>query len=342
MELPDFELGPLEMLEIADDEPAIVPASACVRVARGNFLLRLCRNRSHWHEPMFFFRLDIPDAPVVTNRSRSSAECLALSLQLQEAKNSSFDLSPWFRQYLEEGNFERKLSFRSLDSHKPLGLSFGAKVHHWKPTIKSGGGISFQMSYPRLQDFSHIVIHESNAVIVDEVERTLADQKSDCYFSWRWTQMNSDEQQKLTSQFIKGDYEEFCQVMKWMTYENADIGLQSVVEWMVALTADWIQTPSEPLSQSNKYQLIDRGGSINREKIKIWLDVVESYFSPCYDASLERYSVVKHCSLVSHFEIYISVPIPTHHERLEARLRLREWLIGKVPPDEIPALLGEA
>lgn len=336
MALPDFELGPLEMLEVAASEPAIAPASARAKVGKDEFLLRLCRNRSHWPEPRFFFRLDIPDAPVVANRSTSSAECLAALLQLQCS-----NLSSWFREYLKEGNFERNLPFRSLDENKPCRLSIGAEVHHWRATVSSGGNTSFQMPCPRLQDFSHLVMHEVDSVIVDEVERSLANCESDCFFAWRWMQMNSDEQQKVISQFKRGEYDEFIQVMKWVTYENISFNAQSSVEWMIDLTLRWDQVSSASLIQSNKYQFLGYSNSVYREKINSLLSVVEFYFSPGHDVSLERYSVIKHCSLVSHFEIYLCFSAPTHHERLEARLRLREWLADKVAPNEIPALLGE-
>lgn len=331
MSLPDFELGPLEMMDVHPSEPKIAPATARVQLGSLDYLLRLCQGRSRLAESQFFFRLNFPLSPVVTNNLQSSAEALKAVVQHEEILHS------WFSKYVMEENFSRKMSFCGSDSGQVMGLSIGEKVCHWSKSLRSSGGTPFELPYQR--NGSLWIIEEPDNIIIGKVEQALNDEKSDCAFSWRWAQSEWKDNQRIVSQFKRGDFDEFVQVIRWLTQSHSAFQEKPLfIEWLI-----FIQSCLEDESRgTGSYQDLPRAIATSTQKLDNLLNVVHDYFLPSYDDTLKRYSIIKHISRVSNFQIYVGVSIPTQHERLEARLNLREWLADKVAPEEIPALLGES
>ncbi len=332
MSLPDFELGPLEMEEVVASEPAIAPATARVRVDGEGYLLRLCEGRHRFHPTQFFFRLDFLGAPVVHDTSGISARSMQSVLHLPLQPD---DMSFFFRRYLNSRQYERRMAF-SLEHE--MGLGIRADEFYWSKPVGSSGGIVFRL--PNHQDNVDWLLRKSDAVIAVEVKKVLVDDQSDCSFARRWVEMTWDEQQRAVARFEHSDFDEFVQVMHWLAKANAKFwGNNSVCEWMIFLGED--KNALVAARQEAIYQLLPNCGTVFSSGVKGTLNVIDSYFQPAYATDLCTYSIIKHIVKVSNFEIYIGVPSPSHHERLEARLRLREWLQDKVAPEEIPALLEE-
>lgn len=134
----------------------------------------------------------------------------------------------------------------------------------------------------------------------------------------------------------------FCLAAR--TFVSAD---NSDVEWMIEIR----QSDDEPLnsvlwSHARRDCHLVVGGPPEEEfddnQLRL-LRVIHCYFMPFYSENARRYdAVVQQMWNDAGFAWLFAVPAFSSHERLEARLRLREWLEGKVAPEEIPALLGEA
>ena len=334
MSLPDFELGPLELQTVARSEVAVAPATARVHLQNEHYLLRGCKAFHALNGCVAFLRLDRPFAPVVIDTSMLCARslCSVTALPLEQS-----DLGWFLQRFLETGRMARRLIFSLEDS---MELSLTPHRLFWSHPVGSRGGTHFVL--PNLQDRKLLFTMNNNDVI-SQVKVALLNEESDCSFSWRWAQANHEQRERLVARFKRGDFDSFSQVMRWLTYSQfITWSDQSVVEWMVLLECHKKGDERNEARGLHTYQNISRGSIDFSTSFDFCLDVVHRYFLPFYDKDLERFSVIEHIASVSNFEIYIQVPRPTQHERLDARHRLREWLADKVAPEEIPALLGEA
>ena len=337
MNLPDFELGPLELQRAARSELVIAPASARVHLDGEHYLLRLCKAHHALLGCIVFLRLDRPFAPIVMDTSMLCARSLSSVIELPLEQS---DLAWFLQRFLETGRLARRVGF-SFEASMGLSLTPDRLFwSFWSNPVGSRGGIHFEL--PNLQD-RKLLFTMSNEDIVSKVKAALLDEESDCSFSWRWAQANHEQKERLVARFKKGNFDEFNQVLKWLTHSHYTLwNEQSVVEWMVLLEGHTDGTEPSEAREKYTYQNISRGRVEFSNSFDPCLDVVHRYFLPSYDKALKRFSIFEHLASVSDFEIYIQISRPTQHERLEARLRLREWLVGKVAPEEIPALLGEA
>lgn len=76
-------------------------------------------------------------------------------------------------------------------------------------------------------------------------------------------------------------------------------------------------------------------------RLRAWKQEILAHFGPDINADLRRRHVCVAKSTGNYsFLMRIEVQTPTHHERLEAALRLRDWARGKIAPRKLQLLLG--
>jgi len=74
-------------------------------------------------------------------------------------------------------------------------------------------------------------------------------------------------------------------------------------------------------------------------RLSIWAHLFTDYFKPRLDRSLTHHLCVRSwCN--NRWVVAAYSDTPTHHERLEAALQLRDWARGKIAPRKLKLLLG--
>ncbi len=327
MPLPDFELGPLELEECAEDEPAVAPASARVQVGEDWYLLRECFGGNpalySLDKTMVFLRLDATHSPVLYSYRRRSEPTLEKRLENPE-------------EILRKWSWSRKLDYQHISFDLQLRLC--RDMAHWQQSVGSGEA---PWEFPEGMSFQW-VLTAPDAEIQSCVHELLSDEESDCAFALKWLTLSREERWRFVAQ-VKDDFDQWKQVLIWIAWAcicwNHDEG-----GWIHQLDAfGEFEPEDEPLF----------GFSFGREKptnvteeLRQLVAAAYRHYRPAWNKDFAHHRAVEYLthSSPSGAGPFFDLPVakPTQHERLEAHLRLREWLRGKVAPEEIPALLGNS
>ncbi len=361
MDLPTFELSPLEMQQVAESEVAIAPATARIAVRREDFLLRLCvgetgRNR-------LFFRLDAPLSPVFKVpdlNTPTTKKILGLLKQDNEVQPSLFEeitftlwqeeLPDLFHEVLAAGNWRRDLALSVGPTTEPVQVSFNGFGSMWfhdsyypkrRPPVfltPQGKGLGWE-------DLKIA----SDAELSQQILLWLEDPHSDCSFAYHWSQRPYEERIASAIEFKQGTWAEFARVLQLLAWNEDRIW--EVRKTMASLGVSFSKKPrsnSQAMRGTEQYELevdVDVWDETQLSShLKRGLDILHSYFCPYISPAVENTSIFRRNSRSSpRYTLGYSFPLepPTQHERLEARLQLRDWLQDKVAPEEIPFLLGE-
>jgi len=354
MPLPDFELGPLELQEIGDSEPAIAPASARVKVNGETYLFRACEGcKGH---QLLFFRLDHSDAPIMrfteAKTIKSIYQVLAkpdepLPSLFEEVFISKWEeeLPPLLRSMLDGKHWHRLLEFE-IGQMPAMNLFLTPNYGSWMVADEERGLRNYAPHFswsPHLSTNTNFLIGTPDKQMVKVIDDLRNDAASEANFAWHWMQKGWNEQVRSVAKFKNGDQDELIEVMRWMSQLLAsDLSGEWPVQWNVFLGRSVDMHLSESVRKRGQFSYLL--SSLNWDKdvfspnVEEWLDIVHSHFLPAYDADAERFPVIKNVLRADGFYFQVEVNEPTQHERLEARLHLREWL----EKNAISALLGEA
>ena len=176
------------------------------------------------------------------------------------------------------------------------------------------------------------------------IRELLEDPNGRCSFAFRWVNSDWKTRFRMFLTTHRGTIEECEQVLLWMAWTSSQNDLE-VEKWKIAIR----QSDDDPLDStlwSNTgrdchFEAKGYNQELSGNQHKLLRDIL-CYFMPHYRENSRRYDAVVYELWKTGIVWMLDIPIPTQHERLEARLRLREWLNDKVAPEEIPALLGEA
>ena len=334
MPLPDFALGPLELEECAEDEPAIAPASARVRVGEDWYLLRGAS--VDYYTSCVFLRLDAPDAPIVVGH------CYDMDGMDVDEKLKEMQRCP--QEILQKLFWHRRVdSGRKSVLNLPLKLRLYTNEAEWEVKLDVDG--NFSTAPWEFSCSAEWLLRASNQEVLSQVQEHLQDDMGDCAFALRWIDL-ADEEKSIESTSLKnGNWDDLATVLRCIAWECYADDLREDSEWEVSIEiaddapeSKWDECEVDDVFSMRTGDELDYAFSSEAARC---LEILHSEYRPCYRQALLVYSAVK--DVVDHgcFRRSFAVALPTQHERLEAHLRLREWLRGKVAPEEIPALLGE-
>lgn len=175
-------------------------------------------------------------------------------------------------------------------------------------------------------------LHLSPRQMQDSVSAKWNEADSDMRFAWQWA--NWDEAERLRqSTGYQGDFGELEQVMKWVLTCLPTTG-DKALEWTWNLLGHRLGIETEIVYFLHAYsdQWEDTQDTDEDRFIKVWSDLLSAHFLPHW-----RRDWTKHHVCVREFwasrslcEVERDEP-PTMHERLEARLELRDWLQQNAP-----------
>ena len=77
-------------------------------------------------------------------------------------------------------------------------------------------------------------------------------------------------------------------------------------------------------------------------RLQLWRREILAFFLPTFDTQLHRRHVCISSGYTDNFGslLHLEIQTPTHHERLEAALQLRDWAQDKIAPRKLKLLLG--
>jgi len=181
--------------------------------------------------------------------------------------------------------------------------------------------------------------------MLQHIRNLLKDPHGRCSFAFRWIQSDWPTRYRMFLSTHRGSLEEAENVLRWIAYSTVENWLDEQASWWIQIH----QSDDDPIdrtlwSQTGRDCYLQRKTpeELNNQQHKL-LRVSLCYFLPHYRENVRcHHMAVDQLHGIMGFRWIVAVPAPSAHERLEARLRLREWLVDKVAPEEIPALLGEA
>ncbi len=329
---PPYEAG-----ELAPVESLCAPALARVQIQPtvsalnglrgGYFLIR--QISSKWGKLEYVARRQDDDAPLFRFGWLDNGDVDGVVRALQKAELSR-------TLYLESDGC---LAITRDCWHVKLWISTQGRT---LVTSRSGGGGEFKWRSSKGQQLSSSwIANTTDKQVEADIKGMLEDAESDCSFAWKWAHSSLKEQNELAFCIRKGTWDEFDSLLRFIVWSDPD--LQKRVSWIWHIRATtqaqleqghWNPHDAE-LESDNFYELNQRQAHL--------IKLVVSHFCLHLNESVSRYTLISQALRYGDGEIRnLEVPAPSSHERLEARLRLREWLQNKVAPDEIPALLGEA
>jgi len=326
MGLPDFEFQPYEAGGLAPDEPLRAPA-----IAR-------FEDRSFWRKPTYLARV----ARLHTGKNRVFIKSVhptspVLSLPKHNNVLPSTDLihalnnMGWQRDIFFDSNW--KLIQNVSERGSALTITgddrtwcfdvCGLPCHFILDGLPYRGGWGTRYS-------------------AREIERRFnkARQKpdSDCAFMLRWIKLTPEQRWEWIYETGRGSFKECVQVLLWFALMNDWWQAGQEVVWVV----DGLRDEKNPKKTKPTFladgiiQHIPTQEPIilSPSQRKVLLEV-DAYFGLSYNEECKRHHSLK-ISRASPW--YLLIQPPSQHERLEARLNLREWL----ERNGLPALLGDA
>lgn len=319
MSLPNIELPALELEELAETEPAVAPALIRFQSGEDWFLLRQCKSR--YNDPILILCLDVLEAPLVRTHWPSSAASLRRALKQPET-------------LLQQGKWRRKLRYEPASDE--LILRVWTETSQWTSPLNPDHG---RWKFPH-QITLDWLLRASDNEIRAQTQKLLQDPKSDCQFALNWLSLDEDERSSLALCARKGSYKELIQVLRWITLVHCSdlIGNDTHLNLYVDRREDEDYEYSD-----DDIKLFDEDWEnlIPSVSAFICFKFACRYFRPAYRKDLAYYTAIQEELKGKPFRQFIYFSVPSHHERLEAQLLLRDFLRDKVSPAELCELMGE-
>jgi len=164
-------------------------------------------------------------------------------------------------------------------------------------------------------------------IATDSLEVEMDDAKSPVRFALEWSLMSPRERMEKAVRFRNGDWNELRAVVH-------AVGMAEATRF--GQGERWTIVFSESLRFGRS--MFARHPANGSARLRRWSHHLNRYFSPHIEESLKaRYDYVSRLTMP--YYVSVEAQLPSHHERLEAALFLREWARDKIPPDELRLLL---
>lgn len=322
------------MHDLAPDEPPCAPATRRIWVWHprwgGHYLVR-CVATNEGAYALVARHQTRPDAPLLHLSSSSALSTEHLIRKGHFRRTLRFDIQGRLLLTPDAQAMHLTISSRSSTLWCCPGRS--ARGHFQWQGLKQGVWLSRQW-----------IATKTAAQIDCEVGQMLADPNSDCSFAWNWAQLSDEERFQQLYLPRKGTLNECEHLIRAVLWNDPTITY--IPECGFTLHIELIEANSPPILKIKRIA-----------RTYVW-DFYETFrLSPHYMRLLEL--VIEGSQLQRNPQIkdktaarkmwslfqssgnlwFVTTTNPTQHERLEARLQLREWLRDKVSPDELTVLL---
>ncbi|BCM90410.1 hypothetical protein IAD21_02262 [Abditibacteriota bacterium] len=327
---PDFQIEPWDTIRFAIDEPLVAPSFARFQIRSPDeitrFLIRVVRYQEGSREIWIKREGKAPALRLFDLDPDSDAHAVL----------EHFQKRGWSRWIYLDDNFDICINEESI-AHKVLVVA-GTDTY-WRKE----GRDSYEFKLQGVPEDFRWGEYVSTPEIVSLIKEQLQDVDSSCYFAFRWSNMTDQERNVWLYRTEKESFDQCERILKlfmwssnWWEKEEEMVCVMDELPW----SKNPDKTSPNPLQNSEVRSWDDENGwiqtSITQRRL---LAVIDRHFGVYYDEKCRVHQQYgrerQHCW-------YLRVKPPTFHERLEARLELRDWLQDKVAPEEIPFLLGEA
>lgn len=324
--IPDFRIEPCDALVLSEEEPLVAPSLFNFRVNFPDesvvFLARKVSFASGGQE----IWIKRQAAPATLRLHGLSAEADA------QAIVNYYDKNVWTRWILLDENFQPA---RHMDAvvHRVFLLKGG--TIYWAKT----GTKPYQFKLTEVPERYRWSEYYSTSEIARLIRKQVKDPRSDCAFCFRWSNLSITERNEWIYHTESETFAECQRILQlWMLtgdwWERA--------EEMVCVFDDLpsennsVKARPNPLEDVGVRPVDDEHGWVETSSVqRRMLAIVDQHFGLYYDEECRQHQQLglkrPHCW-------YLSVKQPTFHERLEARLQLRDWLRDKVSPEELASL----
>ncbi len=325
MDLPDFEIGAHEhkAAHVHSSEPLCSPATARFKIGNDWYLVRTCRE-AYQDDPIVFLRLDAPNSPVVNSYWGEGQEDFQERLKTPNV-------------FLSHKHWHRDLVYKTGVFGLTLDTSSSAK---WSSETTQGFS---RWNFPRDVTLDWL-LRDADDAIRHETSKLLEDDSSDCSFSWWWANLDEQERSALGHRTQRGTPSEFVHLIKCIIWhyclhlmdDNIDRGC--IIHLSRPNAA--VKTRFQLYKKSLRPQLLPNNG-FPPEKALRCFELACSYFSLDYRADWQKYTAIKEEIHRNGIRPIVSPSLPSHHQCLEARLQLRDFLRDKVSSAELAELMQQ-
>lgn len=162
--------------------------------------------------------------------------------------------------------------------------------------------------------------------------RVWNDSSSDARFAWSWAQKNRDQKMAQLCGF-DGNWSELERVMRLVLLDTASL-------WQRGHAWRW-SLHHEFAGRGWLFNQFNRSDTTQNLRLTVWQEFLYDHFVPDLRAELMEHVCARefwqHAGELQNVQLSEA---PTMHERIEARLQLREWLQDKAAPNEMEKLLA--
>jgi len=337
--LPDFEFKPWEAGELALDEPLCAPATSRVVVrVWGRKISYLGRNAKRKDgRTGSWIKRDEPNCPVLSAGfwALTQPEVIARCIKVRKWKRIiAFDSS-----------------LNLLSQRADVFTQLVIQQHHFYYSTFWQAEGSLVCPFMFIDRFENTFIRTNcervhPAYFELLVKQDAQDFNSDCAFSLRWLKSSARDRMNFLCRARCGSLDELEDVLHSLVLTDQRLWQTSQeLIWNAAFVR--IETFVASVQSSFPLRIVCEEFTVGQQIIPLkpsqihLIRIIEDHFK-CFRVKLKRDYLVLRSSSRSVPLPEIRISSPSQHERLEARLRLREWLQDKVAPEEIPILLGEA
>ena len=328
--LPNLCLLPHEAGDLDAGEPLCAPATARLDFMGEAYLARPVRFRDG--------RVD------AVRKEADGAPLLWFSFE---------PLARTFERAMDKGRFYRSLFFdsnyRLMSARAPW--QFRLVIHdsgevHWHLPDGANARFKWKNSGLRARRLPSDWRRQTRDKQIEaEIQAMLANSRSDCAFAVRWIQMSQREQDALLFATTNGTLDECREVIRAVLWSDFDLKFDSSWSWNILLSAIESRTvdPISPAEIAVQSTLEDDFAlfSLSPRQSRL-LRLIFENFGLHFTAQFKNNYLKSALCREQSAQWNIKVLAPSAHERLEAQLRLRDWLRDKVSPDELAALMNQS
>ena len=339
--LPDLCLAPHEAGDLAPGEPLCAPANKRLRIWKWRY-----------GESYLLRRVNTKVAPQWIARRQSSADSPLLRLLWSPdgQKNGIADLfwSPRTQIKAMLGAFKKQKFFRVIYFDEQIRLATAPQ--NWRyalhlnadgaPVWHSRGGATaafvWNDSRPKLADVYRF--NATDSQIESELAQMLNNANCDCAHAMNWLDLNRQQQDRQIYRVRRGTLGEFKSLLRAMIWsEDARTEAKT---WMLFFSSHTLEIGLNDGNSLDSLFMSGRNETWPSPRHKRLLELARREFGLHYALDLVRRRSDLPQVAWNDYVLEVSIPAPTAHQQLEAKLRLRDWLRGKVCDAELAELMG--
>ena len=209
------------------------------------------------------------------------------------------------------------------------------------PVWRSRGGATaafhWNDSRPKLAEVCRF--NATDSQIENELAQMLKSANCDCADALNWLDLNRQQQDRQIYLVRRGTLDEFKSLLRAMIW--AEDARSEAKTWMLFFSSHTLETGLNDGNFLDSLFMSGRKETWPSPRHKRLLELARREFGLHYALDLVRRRSPLPQVAWNDYVLDIKIPVPTAHQQLEAKLRLRDWLRGKVCDAELSELMGQ-